>query len=240
MIHEKPQSNAAIQSSRAIVFLLVFSSFLLIACDPVLILPLRVKPANGTGKDLKAEPDTSVIQPGVSTRAEVLQQFAAFDTGWKGERLFLGRWAYSGMEAMGGRWWGGKILAVEFDEKGVVTRYRVLSDDDFLRDRDSYPLTPAKENQDEPQIHSIEIFGYRIEAREIKQLSRWRYATVYSPAITTARDIGVVIHLKQKIYRSGDVEKKHGVTSVSGECNVSTAVLLMLLLRSSNGSAGKM
>jgi hypothetical protein len=38
------------------------------------------------------------------------------------------------MVGNGGRWWAGKILAVEFDEKGVVTRYRVLSDDDFFRD----------------------------------------------------------------------------------------------------------
>jgi hypothetical protein len=108
--------------------------------------PLRVKPVTGTGEDLRAGPDTNVIHPGVTTRAEIFRQFAAFDTGWKGERLFLGRWLYSGMVGNGGRWWAGKMLAVEFDEKGVVTRYRVLSDNDFLRNEDSWPLTPANPN----------------------------------------------------------------------------------------------
>jgi hypothetical protein len=240
MIDEKPQSNATTQYTRLFVALPLFLSLLLMGCYPPMKMPLRVKPVTGTGEDLKTEPDTSVINPSVTTRAEILHQFAAFDTGWKGERLFLGRWAYSGMVAHGGRWWAGKILAVEFDEKGVVIRYRVLSDDDFLQDQDSWPLASAKEEEGDRPLHSIEIKGYRIEAGEIEQLSRWSYATVYSPSITTARDIGVVIHLKHKIYRDADVEKKHAVMKIPVECNVPTAVLLMRLRRTSADSTTKL
>jgi hypothetical protein len=94
----------------------------------------RVRPV--TGEELRAEPDTSVIKVGVTTRSEILQWFATFDTGWKGERLFLGRWLRSSFSANvadeNQRVWGGRNLLVEVDEKGTVLRYQVLDDQKFL------------------------------------------------------------------------------------------------------------
>ena len=107
-------------------------------------------------------------------------------------------------------------------------------------DQDCWPLTPVKEEEGDQQIHSTKIKGYRIEAGEIEQLSRWRYATVYSPSVTAARDIGVVIRLKRKIYNDADVEKKHAVMTIHVDCNVQTAVLLMRLLRESGDGTKKL
>jgi hypothetical protein len=118
---------------------------------------LRVKPV--TGDDLMAEPDASVIHPGVTTRAEVLHQFAAFDAGWKGEQLFLGRWLRSGLtEDIGTDWrrWEGKNLVVKFDEKGMVIRYEVLSDTQFLDNKVSDLLTSETDLSGFPQSTSTE------------------------------------------------------------------------------------
>jgi hypothetical protein len=249
MTEENPRSIFTTQSTRALLVLPLLLSILLVDCYPPMKAPLRVKPVTGTREDLRAAPDTNVIHPGVTTRAEIFRQFAAFDTGWRGEQLFLGRWLYSGMVGNGGRWWGGKILAVEFDEKGIVTRYRVLSDDDFLRDQDSWPLAPAKnapryqqtdstvtvktENVAGKSVLRLDIDGYRIAAEEIERLDRWPYARVYAPNPTDANHLGLVIHLKEKIYRDGDAERKHGVTKITLETDVPTAVLLMRFMRRS-------
>jgi hypothetical protein len=119
---------------RTLVFLPVFFCIFLAACVPVpMKLRTRVKPI--TGEELGAEPDISVIHTGVTTRAEVLQQFVAFDTGWRTGNLFVGRWLVSGFSSdvdNANRVWGGKNLVVEFDEKDVVLRYRILSDIEFL------------------------------------------------------------------------------------------------------------
>jgi hypothetical protein len=97
-------------------------------------LATRVRPV--TGEELRTEPDTSLIQVGVTTRAEILQWFAAFDAGWKGERLFVGRWLRSGFSVNvadeNGRVWEGRNLLVEFSEKGIVLRYQVLPDQRLL------------------------------------------------------------------------------------------------------------
>jgi len=266
MIEENPQHMVTAQPTRALVVLPFFLSILLTACYPPMKAPQRVKPVAGTGEDLRAGPDTNVIYPGVTTRAEIVRQFAAFDTGWKGERLFLGRWLYSGMVGNGGRWWTGKMLAVEFDENGVVTRCRVLSDNDFLRDEDSWPLAPANNEPGDQQtdhgvtvktvnvagknvlllcIHgnhdkmfpsSLENSDYRIAAEDIEGISRWPYATVYAPGTTTARDLGLVIHLKGKIYPDGEVQKKHGLMRINLETDVPGVVLLIRFLHMSGDS----
>jgi len=197
--------------------------------------PLRVKPISG--QVLKAEPDTSVIQPGVTTRAEIVRQFAAFDIGWKGEQLFLGRWLRSGFVMNGGRDWGGQILAVEFDGKGIVNRYHLFSDNEFLRGEDSFLLTSANiERGDEqpsrdPSLESI--LGDPISADQIERLSCWRYARVYSPATTNPREFGLVIHLNKKVYieRRG---KKYGVKMIPLETDVLTVVRVVRFLRMSS------
>ena len=218
-------------ASMALV-VLVLASIFLVACYPPMKAPLRVSPVMGPQQ--KSEPDTSVIKPGVTTRNEILQQFAAFDTGWKGKRLFLGRWLHSGMVLNGGRLWAGKIVAIEFDQKGVVTRYQVFSDDEFLHGQDSFLLTSANvDPDDQPSDPSLRsIIGDPISAEQIERLSCWRYARVYSPATTNPRDFGLVIHLKEKVYleRRGE---KHGMKMIFLECDVLTAIRVVRFLRMS-------
>ena len=136
------------QSMRAFVVLPLSLCLLLTACVPV-PMKMRTRVTPVTGEELGGEPDTSVIQPGVTTQSEILHEFADFDTGWKGERLFLGRWLRSGfsanVNASNGRLWEGKNLVVEFDEKGAVIRYQVLSDQKFLNVENSGVLASEKD-----------------------------------------------------------------------------------------------
>jgi hypothetical protein len=131
MHKENHTRMARMQPTRLLAVLPVFICIFLTGCLPINFGP-HVKPV--TRAILESEPDTSVIRVGVTTRAEITQQFAAFDTGWKGERLFLGRWLRSGVwvEPLYGPWGHGHNLVVEFDEKGTVTRYQVLSDQEFV------------------------------------------------------------------------------------------------------------
>jgi hypothetical protein len=131
------------KSIRALVSLSLLACIFLTACAPPMKMRTRVKPV--VGDELGAEPVTGVIRPGVTTRAEILRQFASFDTGWKGERLFLGRWLLSGFSNNAERYWHGRNLVVEFDEKAVVIRYMVLSDKEFLDGKDSWLLTSEKD-----------------------------------------------------------------------------------------------
>lgn len=180
------------RASTALVVLALPAVFL-VACYPPMKAPLRVRPV--TGPELKSEPDTSLIQPSVTTRAEILRRFAAFDAGWTGKRLFLARWLRSGFVMNGGRNWDGQILAVEFDEKEVVKRYQVLSDNEFLRGEDSFLLTSAntepgnEQPSRDPSLKSI--LGYPISAEQIERLSRWAEATVYSPPRRTHVTLGL-------------------------------------------------
>ena len=141
MSEEVSPRKPGAQVMRALVALPLHFCIFLTACSIPMKVPLRVKPV--MGGDLMAEPNVRVIRPGVTTRAEILHQFAVFDAGWKGERLFLGRWLRSGFSQEGISWrrWGGENLVVEFDEKGTVVRYQVLSDKDFLENEDSVLLT---------------------------------------------------------------------------------------------------
>jgi len=40
-------------------------------------------------RKLEKEPDSNIIRPGVTTRAEVIEKFHAVDVGLKSERLFI-------------------------------------------------------------------------------------------------------------------------------------------------------
>jgi len=59
---------------RLLAVLLVFICIFLTGCLPINF-ATKVEPV--TGAILKSEPDTSVIRVGVTTRAEITQQFAA-------------------------------------------------------------------------------------------------------------------------------------------------------------------
>jgi|SRR5215467_571942 len=79
--------------------------------------------------------DVGFIHFGQTTRAEIKEKLKLIDTGYQGDRFFLGRWASStwggwiilaGMccEAVGGGgmvWKSGNLL-VEFDDSGTVVR----------------------------------------------------------------------------------------------------------------------
>lgn len=123
----------SMQPTKLLSILPVFICVFLTGCIPIKV-ATRVKSV--TGATLESEPDTSVIRVGVTTRTEITQQFGAFDIGWKGERLFLGRWLRSGVGVAPmprtDRSWAGHELVVEFDEKGTVSRYQVLSNKEFL------------------------------------------------------------------------------------------------------------
>jgi len=95
--------------------------------------------------------------------------------------------------------------------------------------RDSSPLTPAKDEPNDQQY--FEIKRYRIEAGEIKRLSRWRYASVDAPRTTATRDIGLTIHLKHKIHSEDDAGKKHGVKELRLKSDALTTVLLIRFRR---------
>jgi hypothetical protein len=133
MHKENDTRMARLQPTRLLAILPVFICIFLAGCIPIKV-ATQVKPV--TGGTLESEPDTSVIRVGVTTRAEITQQFGAFDTGWKGERLFLGRWLRSGSWEIAGAPKREAVphnLVVEFDEKGTVTRYQVLlSNKQFL------------------------------------------------------------------------------------------------------------
>ena len=114
-------------------------------------LPRRTRTPAGTEvKNI----DLSFIHPGQTTRAEVKEKLKLIDTGYEGDRFFLGRWSSSswggwivlaGMccDAMGGggRVWKSGNLLVEFDEAEVVKRSDAFSDSGAIR-----ALTPVAEN----------------------------------------------------------------------------------------------
>lgn len=97
----------------------------------------RTRAPGGEGRSL----DLKFLQAGLTTKSEVLEKL-----GWiqvcNHERIFWGRWQssswatggaaatpYGGVPVpLGGRHWKTHNLLVEFDEKGVVQRYRTVSD----------------------------------------------------------------------------------------------------------------
>jgi hypothetical protein len=209
---------------RLVVTLPVSLSIFFTACVPVKV-PKQVQPVRG--ENLKWIPETSAIQVGVTTRAEIIQQFGAFDTGWKGEHLFLGRWLQSGGIAVigmysdfnyGGGGWAAHDLVVEFDERGAVTKYQILSDKQFL---DQLPrllsiaghlpefqqpttgtsfktvIVMGKEFLD---LHAVDRWwgttdvpwSSRITLGEIERLSAW-------PTPLSANEFGLSIHLRDKV-----------------------------------------
>jgi hypothetical protein len=70
---------------RVVFVLTLFVYIFVTVCVPLppKKMPLRVRTV--TGIDVGSDPDATVIREGVTTRAEVLRQFANFDTGRKGE-----------------------------------------------------------------------------------------------------------------------------------------------------------
>ena len=118
--------------------------------------PMRAPTHNtgASGEGANGKLALGFIQPGKTGRDEVIQKLGWTNTGLKDDRLFLGRWAssswgvYSAVVLAGGgadgaagvgtdawnRHWGTHNLLIEFDEKGLVKRYRVFPDSQLVQE----------------------------------------------------------------------------------------------------------
>lgn len=151
-------NTAKVRGLAAITF---FGCVALSGCVGATPLPKRTRTAQGA---VVKTVDVSFIQPGKTTRAEVRQKLKLIDTGYEGDRFFLGRWSSStwggwiilaGMccEAIGtgGRVWKSGNLLVEFDEAGLVKRTEPFDDKKanpvlaFVAENTRVPLEPPLE-----------------------------------------------------------------------------------------------
>jgi hypothetical protein len=251
MHRENHARMTRMQPTLLLAILPFFICIFLTGCIP-LNFATKVKPV--TGAILESEPDTSVIRVGVTTRAEITQQFAAFDTGWKGERLFLGRWLRSGVwvAPLYGSW-PGHNLVVEFDEKGTVTRYQMLSDQEFV---DALPSLLSGEGHlselQQPtsgtsfKIDTVmgkeflelsavslwprdESWRSRITREQIERLSTWEGWTDGS-----VTGFNLKIHLRHKVEQEFQTPYRRGrrrAKFLSLHADVPTVVLLVQFLR---------
>lgn len=128
------------KSSLTAVALLLCS--VLLGCIGATPLPKRTRTPEGT--EVKSI-DLKFLHPGQTARAEVREKLRIIDTGYEGDRFFLGRWSsstwggwiilagYYQAEAAGGRVWKTGNLLVEFDDQGIVKRIEPFADHDALR-----------------------------------------------------------------------------------------------------------
>jgi hypothetical protein len=97
--------------------------------------------------ETREQNDLSFLQVGSTSREEVFEKLNWINTGIQEQGLFVGRWsAYSkdwvwvwapppvyGMPGTQENWRPNNLM-VEFDARGVVKQFRVLSDSDFFRE----------------------------------------------------------------------------------------------------------
>jgi hypothetical protein len=107
-------------------------------------LPKRTRTPQGTKEK---SVDLTLIQPGKTTRAEVMDNLKLIDTGYTGNRFFLGRWSSSSaggwvfLVGMGGgignsaRIWKSGNLLIEFDVNGIVKKYGTFKDSNLASSR---------------------------------------------------------------------------------------------------------
>jgi len=89
-------------------------------------------------KITESQLNLTFIQPGITTRTEVLERLAWADAGVREDRLFVARWVSSSADAGAAvdeevpaavrRTWRAHNLLVEFDRQGVVTQVREVAD----------------------------------------------------------------------------------------------------------------
>jgi len=130
--------QCAVPFKRSLAVITLTLCVALTGCIGATPLPKRTRTAQGT---VVKNVDVSFIHPGQTTRAEVREKLKVIDTGYQGDRFFLGRWSSStwggwiilaGMccEAVGGggRVWKSGNLLVEFDDAGLVKRTEPFDD----------------------------------------------------------------------------------------------------------------
>ena len=123
---------------------IIFSGLLVLAgCAGAMRLPARSHGPAGANIEHR-ELDMSFLQPGTTSRTEVLNKLAVIDTGPSTPRLFWGRWSESKWgywwfvaangQAIGDarRIWHLKNLLLTFDENGVVQERQVFENDRAL------------------------------------------------------------------------------------------------------------
>jgi hypothetical protein len=127
------------QLQTVIIFLLCLA---LVACLGVTPLPKRTRTPQGTEEK---SVDLTFIQPGKTTRAEVMDKLKLIDTGYTGDRFFLGRWSSSSaggwvfLVGMGGgignsaRIWKSGNLLIEFDGNAIVKKYDTFKDSNLAQ-----------------------------------------------------------------------------------------------------------
>jgi len=156
---------------RSVVALLV--CFALTGCVPT-PMPKRARGAAGT--DLPGVPDTSQIHLGFTTRAEILEKFSSINTGVPGQRLFVGRWAFSHGGGNGIRDWTLQDLIVRFNDQGIVEKYAVSSDADLLNLLPTY--LDSKEVEADlahPSSHTYSDFNGSFAAQVIVDKNRLHF-----------------------------------------------------------------
>ena len=128
---------------RALLLPLVVLTWVL-SSSGCLVVPIRVPTQKEGPSSTGGSTDLSFLKVGQTTRKEVEEKLAWMDTGYRHDRLFLGRWVgsrwgvlwaaaggYSGA-AGGFRLWDRHNLIIEFDEAGVVQRFSAFPDKDLL------------------------------------------------------------------------------------------------------------
>jgi hypothetical protein len=246
---------ARTQCTRSVAILPVFVCIFLTSCVPI-VAPPRVMPRvmQPTAGKMNAVPDPSMIRAGVTTRAEIIQQFGAFDTGWKGDRLFLGRWLSSRRIVIYGVLGGSDVgttwvphdLVVEFDEKSIVIRYQVLSDKRFLEELPRL-LSTEKPVPDFQQAASGTAFRVdNVMGSEFLDLSAFdgraywksritrgqidRYRLSIIPNQLAVLELGLNIHLRGKVDQEFGGGEKRRTNTLSFRDDVPNIVLLVQFL----------
>ena len=163
--------------------------FILAGCVGVTPLPKRTRTPQGIEEKTV---DLTFIQPGQTTRAEVKEKLKLIDTGYQNVRFFLGRWSSSssggwallvgtGEGGFGGaeRFWKVGNLLVEFDENGLVRKYKTFPDSHLLQE-----LTPVAADSPMAATDPLELpvkywkvvgYGQAISARIVLSVSTFEF-----------------------------------------------------------------
>lgn len=157
----------------------------LAGCVGVTPLPKTTRTAQGT--EIKTV-DLDFLEPGKTTRAEVMEKLKLIDTGYQSERFFLGRWSSSSMGGwaflvgLGGgvgnssRLWKSGNLLVEMDEQGIVHNYKTFNDAELLKELEPVVASDAAPTS-EPQEVDIKYFKNNFPAAPAKiTLTAGRFA----------------------------------------------------------------
>lgn len=107
------------------------------------VVPVSKRTVSPQGPQKEAM-DLSFLRAGQTNRQEVIEKLKPFDTGYRSDRFFLARRAFSSKYEFGfiggpgavvgatGRDWDNATLLVEFDDKGIVRHAEVFPDDDLV------------------------------------------------------------------------------------------------------------